>query len=549
MSPSRALPARLSGERALFVALLVLHLLPIWLLPFAPTQDGPAHLSLAQALRLFDRPAGALFHEYLLPNHEAIPNWFVYFLFTRGLGFLSLPMAEKVLLSAYVLLLPVSVRSALRAVRPGAEALAVFAFPFTYNFLLNMGFYNFCCSLAAFFFALAFWLRRRDRLGLAGTAGLALLELLVYFCHPVSFALLVGTVGTLASWSLLRERLRHGFAPRAVLDGFRRWLLGPLVASLPALVLLGSFVGRRLGARSTSLPWDVKVRQLAALYSLVSLDRRLVVVSILLALTLAALAVSAFRRRRLRSGLRRSDGLLLAALAVTGVYFVSPDTMSGGGFITHRLNLFPPLLLLLWIGSFVHPPKVRKAAVIVGVALSLALLGGVAVKWAELDGYLSEYMSAVRYLEPGHTLLALSFANAGEGPEGEIAFRTWPFVHAQGHLIARRPLMDLALYEANEDYFPLYYRPERNPYRTIALGVETPLEEQPPRVDFLTYGQRTGGSVDYVLLGWPRAAPPRDLAEAAIRSQLEAGYERIYRSRRGLVELYRRKAPSVRGAG
>src|SRR5262245_37251957 len=164
------------------------------MLPFAPTQDGPAHLSMAQALRQYGTPEGGYLREYLVPNQEAIPNWFVFFLLADVLRFLSLPVAEKVLLSAYVILLPLAARYALRAVRPGAGFLAFLSFPFVYNFLLNMGFYNFCFSLAAFLFSLGYWLRHRGRLGIRHTAVLALLILWTYFCHPVTLAVLVGTL-------------------------------------------------------------------------------------------------------------------------------------------------------------------------------------------------------------------------------------------------------------------------------------------------------------------------------------------------------------------
>ncbi len=509
-------------ERWLFAALLVLHLLPVWAFRFAPTQDGPAHLSMAAVLRAWDTPDGEPLREYFRENEEAIPNWFIFFLLAKAFAFLPLPVAEKILLSAYVVLLPLSVRFALGAIRPRARFLSVLAFPFTYNFLLNMGFYNFCFSLAAFFFALGYWLKHRGRLGPGRTLVFALLVLWVYFCHPISLVVLAAAVGTLASWRFLLSLRRSGW-----LGGARRWLLPPLAAFLPALALVTAFLTERLGGRVTDMTgWD-KLRQLAALYSLVSLDRKLVYLSLALSILLTALVLAALARRSRRRRLLWSDGLLLVAALLVVLYFAAPNEMSGGGFVTHRLNLFPFLIAILWLGTFAHPRRVRVGVPVAAAAIALGLLGMVSLRWAGLDSELAEYVAAGEAIEPHSTVLALSFDNGGG------AYRIWPFVHAQGHIAARKPVIDLALYQGNEDYFPRRYRPERNPFVHIASG-PVALEAEPPAVEFLTYPERTGGTVDYVLLWQPREA-------RSIFQQLAAGYDRVYTSPRGLAQLYRRR--------
>jgi hypothetical protein len=521
-------------EGWLFAGLIVLHLLPIWMLPFAPTQDGPAHLSMAHALRQLDGAGGIYLREYLQPNREAIPNWFVFFLLGDVLRFVSVPMAEKLLLSAYVLLLPLSARYALESVRPRAGFLAFLVFPFTYNLLLNLGFYNFCFSLAAFLFALGFWLRHGRPLGPVRTLGLALLVFWTYFCHPVTLGVLVGTLLTLASWRALLA-LRRGSGLRAL-----QWLIGPLVACAPAVALLLSFLETRMGGRVSDMTFPAKARQLAALYSLVSLDRRLVAFSLALAALLGVLAVTALARRTRRRRLLAGDGFFLATLLLVAVYFVAPNEMGQGGFVTHRLNLFPFLVLILWLGTFSFPLSLRAAIRSAGAALSLGLLAAMFAMWAGLNAYLGEVLTAAPYLQPRRTLLTLTFSNTGEEEGEPLGFRTWPFVHAGSHLAARLPLVDLGLYEAHEDYFPLVYRPGKDPFVHLARH-PLDLEAEPPKVDLLDYPARTGGTIDYVLLVWPRAILADVPAARSIRRQLAMAYERIHTSPGRIAELYRRK--------
>lgn len=504
-------------ETWLFAALIVFHLLPIWLLPAAPTQDGPAHLSMAQALRQYGTPEGSYLREFFVRNEEAIPNWFVFFLLGDVLRFLPLPAAEKVLLSAYVVLLPLSMRYALR---PRTRFLAFLSFPFLYNFLFNMGFYNFCFSLPAFLFSVGWWLRHRGRLGIRETGVLALLVLWTWFCHPVTLAVLVGTLLTLASWRALR---------------LWDWkaLVAPVAASAPAVILLLSFLQDRIGGKVTDMTFAAKARQLAALYSLVSLDPRLVFLSVALSVLLGVLAATAVVRRSNRRHLLPGDGLFFAGLTLVGIYFVAPNEMGQGGFVTHRLNLFPFLVLILWLGTFSFPEALRTAIRSAGTAISVAFLAAMFAMWAGLNAYLADILTAVPHVEPRSTLLTLSFSNAGEDEDGsgdDLTYRTWPFVHAGSHLAARVPLVDLALYEAHENYFPLLYRRERDPYLHL-VRQPLDLEAQPPRVELRRYP----GKIDYVLLVWP------DASAADVRRQLAAGYERVHRSPEGLAELWRHR--------
>ena len=531
--PSRS---RLSGESLLFGALLILHLALVWAFPFLPTQDGPGHQAVAFILRQYDRPEAGLLRQYYLPNREALPNWFIFFLMSKALGFLSVPMAEKVLVSAYVLLLPLSARYALRAVDPRSTFLAVLAFPFIYNFLFQMGFFNFCWSLPAFFFTVGYWLKRPEKQSLLRILRLALLLLWVYFCHPVTLVVTVACLWALAGWRFLLDR-RQG-----LWKGFRAWLLGPLLASLPALILMASFVGRRTGAKISFLPLWVKVKHLAALYSLASVSRWTIPLAALLALLFYALAFLGLRSRRWRP-FTVADGLLLAVLVAVVAFFTAPTDLAGGAFVNHRLNLFPFLILILWLGTFEHPAGRRRVIQVAAAGIAVAFLGLFAWMYARVDEGLSQIAAAGDHVEPDRTLLFLSYAHQGEGPDGQpLVFRTEPFVHAGGYIAARKRLVDLSLYEANENYFPILYRPTLNPFLHLSVGL-LGIEGTPPRVEILAYPQRTGGRVDYVLIwGLPQDRSP---AGVGLLRQLEEGYEETWVSPHREVRLLKLRDRSV----
>jgi hypothetical protein len=530
--------ARIEGT--LLMLVIAAQLLPLVLLPFVPTQDGPSHQALAYALRVWERPEGAPLREVLEHNDEALPNWFVFFLQAKALAFLSTQAAEKVLIAAYVVLLPLGLRYALRAVDRQAGFLAVLAPSLTYNFAFAMGFLNFCWSLAAFCFGLGFYLRHRERFAARHGVALAVLATWVYFCHAVTLVMLLLAVGTLGCcWAVAEARGRGGTG-RAFLRALATRLLVPLAAFLPALVLLAVFLGRRLARPTSRLPFPVLAKHLAALYSLVSFDRRLLAGSVVLALLLATLAAWLLRRRLRERALSPWDALLAVAALFVLVYFLAPSELAGGGFVNHRLALFPPLVLVLWLGSGEWGPRARRIVASLGAALALGMLGLLWLRWAAVDRQLAEYVAAVERVEDGRSVLPLGFAPAGVAADGrQLAFRLWPFVHAVGYVAGHRPIVDLGLYEAGEDYFPLRYRPDRDPYRWLSQG-PVGVEEVPPRVDLARY-ERVGGRVDYVLLWEPRAAPSDHPGTRELYRQLEAGFERVFVSATGSAELWGRR--------
>src|SRR6185295_5102717 len=141
----------------------------------------------------------------------------------------------------------------------------------------------------------------------------------------------------------------------------------------PALVLMISFVGRRAGATVSMLPLWAKVKHLGGLYSLASVSRWTILLSAALALLFFIVAFVCLRAQRWRP-FELGDGLLWVAVIFALIFFVAPSELAGGGFINHRLNLFPFLVLILWFGTFDHPLWRRRSIQIAAAGIALAFL-------------------------------------------------------------------------------------------------------------------------------------------------------------------------------
>jgi len=130
-------------ESLAFLGCIVLHLLPIWWFDHFPTQDGPSHVANASVLRDYGRPDRGLLREYYSLNWWPNPNWLGHFVMAVLMAVMPPVAAEKVLLTGYVVGLPLAVRYALGVLDPASRPLAFLAFPFVYSYALHMGFYNF----------------------------------------------------------------------------------------------------------------------------------------------------------------------------------------------------------------------------------------------------------------------------------------------------------------------------------------------------------------------------------------------------------------------
>src|SRR5437870_3738316 len=95
-------------QTLLFTALVLLPLVPLWAVPYFPSQDGPTHLENAVILRDYDRSDRPMLRDFYVLNTHLDPNWLGHLALRGLLAFLPVFLAEKVLLSGYLLLLPLA---------------------------------------------------------------------------------------------------------------------------------------------------------------------------------------------------------------------------------------------------------------------------------------------------------------------------------------------------------------------------------------------------------------------------------------------------------
>lgn len=120
--------------------------------------------------------------------------------------------------------------------------------------------------------------------------------------------------------------------------------------------------------------------------------------------------------------------------------------------------------------------------------------------------------------------------------------RISPLSHFSSYLAAQRRLVTLSNDHAHMDYFPIRYRQQRDPSPYTAFVEVDGRREWGRNLGY--YGERTGGSIDYVLLWHIADAWHRGEDTTPLMDWLSEGYVLILTSATGKMQLYRKVSKS-----
>ncbi len=395
-------------ESILFFVVIALQISLIWSYRYIPTADGPAHVDNCSILRNYYATDATTYRQYYVLRKSPDPNLGGH-LVMAGLMFVVPPLiAEKLLLSAYILLLPLAFRYALGSMRPGARPLAFLIFPFTFNYIFHMGFYNFSTSIVVFFFVVGYWLKHRENFGVYNAVKLGLLMLLLYTCHIFSLTMAWVFIAAVGAWFILWDALQlRRLDWKLLWPGIRsRWVV-PGIACLPALALWKWFLRKGLVPAKA---WDAgRVEQLKRLvkfdYFVSYKDvETWFYVGLGLLLVFAGVWVMVRQVREKRCEIW--DGLLVAMFAFLVLFL----TLGTQFYMAYRVNLYVMMALIFWVAVAVREPILTRVLQVGSVTVALLLLASHFISYKPLNAQTEELVAAREFVSPNSTLLPISFA-------------------------------------------------------------------------------------------------------------------------------------------
>ncbi|MBL8150480.1 MAG: hypothetical protein JNN15_11195 [Blastocatellia bacterium] len=528
-------------ENFLFLTLLLVHLIAIWIFKYIPTSDGPTHIETAEIISNYSKQE--LYQKFFYFNKNLGANWLGHLLLVLLLKFLPPLVAEKVLISGYVILFPISVRYALSKIKVETTFLALLSFPFIFNSLFDFGFFYFCYSSVVYFFTIGFWLKQREAFTFKAAFTLSLLALLLYLTHLFSLMAASLTIAVMSIWFTLAD-LKKGADQQSLKRAFISRAVIPFLSFLPAVLMVLGFIsnkssyGRNLGDQKSDLLYYLLY--LEPLLSYGTNDDWEGKLARLLFGVIASVFLYLIFSKLFSNSWQLLDGLFWLVPTFLLLYYLLPSEAFSGGLIKERAALYFFLVSFFWLAAQHYSKLVKTLIESLLVFISLSMLIEQHIKWTELNGYIEEYVSVTDSIEPNKIVLPITLS-AYVLPDGtRVSSNIPPFIHLSSYVVWQKDLINLANFEAHSYHFPIRYRPEVDPHKLVGKEVE---KNRPSSLEILSYKNSTGYEIDYVIV-WGMPNDPRVMQHPAfqqIGNQLQQGYSLTYSSSRGLVKLFRRK--------
>ena len=462
----------------LFVVLLLLHVLPLWIFAYFPSQDGASHVYNGLVLKEYGKPENYQMRNAWELNLTIFPNWLSHICLLAFLYVFPPVIAEKVFLTIAIGMVPIAFFYFFNAVHKDEKGPPVYAwlgFPFTYNYLLYMGFYNFQLSISFFFFSFGFWWKHKDDMQVRHLGWLYVLLLLTYLSHIASYGLVV--LGISIAGCCLSGAPAITAAWRTRDEGFTA-LLQKLVLSLKPVfrfllymvpmyfVLLDYYLQstkqhQQGNHRGMEWVWEYFWGVKSIVYFT---DWHVTANYFLLAVLGIAVIISIGYRIHRKEWVKGTDAFLLIAFLLTYMFVRAPWSYGPGGWINDRIHLY--ILPMFAAALIPNMNKILRYAVVAGlVFFSLLHFGRTAYDHARIAPEIAELVSGTHLIEPHTTYQMRSMEDGWHKSEalGRVKYVT-PFVHHMAlYGVYAEDVAHLANYEAEFNYFPVNRNDENAP--------------------------------------------------------------------------------------
>ncbi len=500
-----------------------------WTVPHFVTQDGPSHLYTAVVAK------NLLFHaqpyrSFYRLNHHLVPNWASTVLFVLSASIAGWGHAEQLMTGLVLCLGFFSFSYALRSLSPKVPRWTPLSNFLLENWFLWMGFYNFYLGIVLAPFAIGFYARRNAKLTTRAAIALALGLVLLFFVHLLAAAVSMLTLGIIAIWlHLVRPALRIKSADRR--EGVRQTLV--LLGAMAPVIVLGLIYASQATSGLAFHPeilkaWFEFPMNVFATANGLAGGQWYLWPAILGLMIIAIL------------GMRRSEwttakgGLAIAALALFLAYLLVPDSGLGGNEVKIRFAWVVFLLGGLLVSSVGRLQPLRTP---LAIFVSACLAFNLAFTAQSVAGYsraVDDYLSAIKRVRPGSTLVRLRYATPDLGNRyGFHDIGRDPLFHLDAYAAVQLGCLDLSDYQAPSTDFPVVFKPYKIDHEKQfqLLEFENPKEDEDSVLDSLR--RELPVPIDYVILVADGSSPADPVAK--VMANLDSGMQLVGQSSGALI--------------
>lgn len=547
----------IKNEGRLFLGLIALHIIPIWFFNNFSTVDGWTHTYNTFLLNeYFFGHFENFSHIYQVNPSYYDPNWFINIFQLIIAKIFSFWANDKVILSLYIILFPLSLRYAIRAINKEAGFIAILSIPLIYSMAMFLGFFGYLLSLPLAFILTGYFIRHTAQWNKKSIIVFALGSILLYLFHIVGFGLTFIALGLFNLTYIIHESIQSTSPIKFFYNKntLKNRLILPLLAISPTLILIFFFLDQRppsTGAELEPFYFLARLKELFLLYLYLPFTNKAGLFSIPLSLMMLTLLVYYLRKKIKDRNWVILDILFIIFIIELVLYLFTPDlaiqTEDGkqyGGWMKHRILPYLLAFSILLFSLIHYSILYKRILIIITTAITFGLFSINIYYFQLVDKQLDEYFSGNHVYQKHATLLSITGKQGGYLPNGEpLTAYTYPFHHAASKISWQKELVYLENVEAKFYYYAIQYQRDKNPFDLLKSK-----NMVRPKMDLLAYEEQTGIPIDYISIWLGRKTIDPDTGKlehnmAFLYQQLDTHthYEKVFTSKNGLLEIYKRK--------
>jgi hypothetical protein len=439
-------------------------------------------------------------------------------------------LAEKMLLSLYVVIFALGFRFFIKQVSAQYELYSILCFPFIYNVLLYFGFFNFILGFAVSLFFFGLFLKWRRELNNKQIFILMLLSLFAYFSHLLAFVF----CGFFAGFILCAEAI----SGRKKLRILSSEVFKLVIVFVPGLVLSALYFLSQTGGSSSYNDYSFVKRcgDLLARAEPIAFmgyaEGTYITICLLVILT------------ALLRGLRNSKQLtktmfpylLILVFFSFLLYAFVPDALSGGSVVVPRVGLYFFIFLLALL-SCVQPNKMTRILLGIYMVSSVALL---IFRWqvsAHASAAVKDFLRVAGSMEKNSLFYTIKADPLIKLPDNyHLHTQMYLTYYADAYLAMETGGINMRNYEVHDTSDKSYFATEwKKGYESGKIRGYEIGSKKTEVINFDLYNKSKPRPVEYILLyaepggGWHDTLSRFIPSDYTLVSESKNGYTKLFR--------------------
>jgi hypothetical protein len=505
-----------------------------WTVSWFATEDGPSHVyNAVVAGNLMLHRGHTHFSSVYRINPRIMPNWMATILLAAIAQTAGVDYAEKAMASLCIFVGFFAFAYAVRCFAPGANPWTPLANFLLQTWFLWVGFYNFYLSMLLALVVIGYYVRGDGVLTIRRGAVLGAGCIGVFFTQLLGAVVAITTLGLVAVW--VHVIVPRAFHPRV--GGRWRQMGAAALAMLPTLLLTLLFARQSQPLDHSKNDWlgALLAFPLHAFASAAGLAGGQVYVWPAV-LSYIVAAVFLMTRAEWRSA---KGGVVLATIALFGLYVAVPDEGMGGAIVKVRFAWGVFLLGGLLAAS---ARGLRRFQLPMAIYIGGFLIGNLVVTSQTLSDssdLIGDYLAGAGQPQRAASIIRFRYSTPDLPSRYAIeGIGRDPLFHLDALIAARCRCIDLSDYEALTETFPVVFRSNVDRGLQMALwGMEGPGANASEQYDWLR--AKLPVPIDYVIVVADGSSP--GAGRDKLMANLRAGMRVVSRAvKDGFVEAYQR---------